>query len=54
MILCPCYSLGMENAFATISAESDLRDMIALTSQEIEECNAWFDSLPEMDIIAGE
>ena len=49
-----CYSLGMENAFATISAESDLRDMITLTPQEIEEANAWYDSLPDMDIIAGE
>jgi|688.fasta_scaffold1069597_3 hypothetical protein len=44
----------MENAFATISAESDLRDMITLTPQEIEEANAWYDLLPEMDIIAGE
>ena len=38
-----CYSLGMENAFATISAESDLRDMIALTPEETTEANAWFD-----------
>ena len=40
----------MENDFATISAESDLRDMIALSPEEIEEANAWFDSLPEIEV----
>ena len=33
----------MENAFASFSAESDLRDMIALTPEETAEANAWFD-----------
>ena len=46
-ILGPCYSLGMENAFATISAESDLRDMIALTPEETSEANAWFDMIED-------
>ena len=46
-ILSPCYSLGMENAFATISAESDLRDMIALTPEETAEANAWFDMVED-------
>jgi len=33
----------MTNDFANISAESNLRDMIALSPMEIAEANAWFD-----------
>jgi hypothetical protein len=43
----------MENDFATISAESDLRDMIALSPEEIAEANLWYDSLPEI-MVDGE
>ena len=35
----------MENNFATISAECDLRDMYILTPEEIQEANAWFDAI---------
>ena len=45
---------NMENNFANISAECDLRDMYTLTPEEIQEANAWFDSLPELDVISGE
>jgi len=37
------HSLTMKNEFALIAAESDLRDMIALSPMEIAEANAWFD-----------
>jgi hypothetical protein len=30
-----------------ISAESDLRDMIALTPEETSEANAWFDMIED-------
>ena len=33
----------MTNDFANISAESNLRDMITLSIEEIAEANAWFD-----------
>jgi len=33
----------MTNDFANISAESNLRDMIALSPMETEEANTWFD-----------
>lgn len=40
----------MTNDFATISAESDLRDTITLSVEEITEANAWFDARnSEMD-----
>ncbi len=33
----------MTNDFATISAESNMSDMITLSMEEIAEANAWFD-----------
>ena len=33
----------MTNDFATISAESELRDQITLTPSEQDEANQWFD-----------
>jgi hypothetical protein len=35
----------MTNDFAIISAESNLSDMIILSSSEIIEANAWFDMI---------
>ena len=37
------HSLTMKNEFALIAAESEVRDMIALSPMEIAEANAWFD-----------
>ena len=43
-----CYSLFMVIDFSPeISAESDLRDMIALTPEETAEANAWFDMVED-------
>lgn len=39
----------MENAFALISAESDLRDNITMSPVEMEEANAWFDERNAME-----
>ena len=33
----------MTNDFATINAESNLRDTITMSAAEIDEANAWFD-----------
>ena len=37
----------MTNDFATISAESELRDQITLTPSEQDEANQWFDDRAE-------
>ena len=37
----------MTNDFSTISAESNLRDQIVLTPDEVMEANAWFDRREE-------
>ena len=43
-----CYSLFMVIDFSPeISAENDLRDMIALTPEETAEANAWFDMVED-------
>ena len=44
------YSLTMTNDFANISAESDLRDTITLSIEEIAEANAWFDARNEATV----
>lgn len=38
------YLSSMTNDFANISAESNLRDTITLSVEEIAEANAWFDA----------
>ena len=40
----------MTNDFANISAESDLRDTITLSIEEIAEANAWFDARNEATV----
>lgn len=37
------YSNTMTNDFATINAESNLRDTITMSAAEIDEANVWFD-----------
>ena len=39
----------MTNDFANISAESDLRDTITMSADEINEANAWFDERNAME-----
>ena len=47
-IACLGHSLFMVIDFSPeISAESDLRDMIALTPEETAEANAWFDMVED-------
>ena len=41
---------NMTNDFANISAESDLRDTITLSIEEIAEANAWFDARNEATV----
>ena len=44
------YLNTMTNDFANINAESNLKDMIALTIEEIAEANAWFDARNEATV----
>ena len=44
------YLNNMTNDFANINAESNLKDMIALTIEEIAEANAWFDARNEATV----
>ena len=44
------YLNSMTNDFANINAESNLKDMIALTIEEIAEANAWFDARNEATV----
>ena len=47
-IACLGHSLFMVIDFSPeISAENDLRDMIALTPEETSEANAWFDMVED-------
>ena len=43
------YLNTMTNDFATINAESDLRDTITMSAAEINEANAWFDERNAME-----
>ena len=43
------YLFNMTNDFANISAESDLRDTITMSADEINEANAWFDERNAME-----
>jgi hypothetical protein len=44
------YLNSMTNDFANINAESNLKDMIALSIEEIAEANAWFDARNEATV----
>lgn len=39
----------MKNDFATINAESNLRDTITMSADEINEANAWFEQRGAME-----
>lgn len=39
----------MKNDFATINAESNLRDTITMSAAEINEANAWFEERSAME-----
>ena len=43
------YLNSMTNDFATINAESNLRDTITMSADEINEANAWFDERNAME-----
>ena len=43
------YLNTMKNDFATINAESNLRDTITMSADEINEANAWFDERNAME-----
>jgi len=43
------YLNTMTNDFATINAESNLRDTITMSADEINEANAWFDERNAME-----